>query len=657
MPFLVLVFLLVATLLSRDAGELLFAPLAVACAAVGSVLWYRRAGTVIPTLFVFTGLTIAASELVGAYANAAPRLNLPGASWAAWAFQCSLAFSMTFFVIIQLFPTGRPLSSRWRWLLWFSVAAAIAQLAAAALAPTPEFRANFPGIAHPLDVLPASTDLAIDGVAGSSTLVVFVLSALEVVLRYRRSRGEERLQMKWFAVAAGVAAISFLVGFFLVSNPVDFFAPLSPLVPIAAGVAILRYRLYDIDVVVKRTVVAGALVAFGTIVYVAVVVGVGAAVGDRTSNALTLVAAAIVAVSFQPLRVRARHFADRLVYGDRASPYEVLSTFGERARSSYSVDEVLPAMAQALVRGTGAAHAEVWVRIGSGLHLGAAAPVSREVTAEHAVALEEADRLPGLDASVAVRDGGDVLGAIGVRMPPSEPITPAHERLIADLASQAGLVLRNVALLEELRASRQRLVSAQDAERRRLERNLHDGAQQQLVALGVQLGLARRGAEKESPSVAEMLERLQRQSSEALEDLRDLARGIYPPLLADRGLVAALEAQARRATIPVRVEAEGVGRYGQDVEAAVYFCTLEALQNVAKYARATSASVRLDDRDGTLVFSVADDGAGFDAATTGYGTGIQGMADRLAVLDGTLEVNSRPGAGTTVTGRIPIARG
>jgi signal transduction histidine kinase len=239
-------------------------------------------------------------------------------------------------------------------------------------------------------------------------------------------------------------------------------------------------------------------------------------------------------------------------------------------------------------------------------------------------------------------------------MPANEPLTPSGEKLIGDLAGQAGLVLRNVRLIEELRASRQRLVAAQDEERRRLERNIHDGAQQQLVALGIQLGLAKRLASKESPSLAELLEKLQTQSTEALDDLRDLARGIYPPLLADQGLAAALSAQARKASFPVEVQSDGIGRYPQEAEAAVYFCCLEALQNVAKYAGATKAKVRLLADGDAVSFEVTDDGKGFDSERTPLGSGLQNMADRLAALGGTLAVRSQPGEGTTVAGSLPV---
>ncbi|MEP6477060.1 MAG: sensor histidine kinase, partial [Actinomycetota bacterium] len=248
-------------------------------------------------------------------------------------------------------------------------------------------------------------------------------------------------------------------------------------------------------------------------------------------------------------------------------------------------------------------------------------------------------------------------GALSVVMPAADPMTPARARLVEDLARQAQLVLRNVRLIEELRASRQRLVAAQDEERRKIERDLHDGAQQQLVALSVQLKLAQQLIGRDPEKERELLDRLQGVATEALEDLRDIARGIYPPLLADQGLAAALQGQARKAALPVSVEASGVGRYPRDVESAVYFCSLEALNNVAKYAGATRAELALACDDGDLTFRVHDDGAGFDTRATGYGTGLQGMADRLDAVGGTLEVDSAPGAGTTVTGRVPVTAG
>jgi signal transduction histidine kinase len=270
------------------------------------------------------------------------------------------------------------------------------------------------------------------------------------------------------------------------------------------------------------------------------------------------------------------------------------------------------------------------------------------------------------DASkiAAVRHRDELLGALTVTKPTNDPLTLAEGKLVDDLAAQAGLVLRNVRLteelranLEELRASRQRLVTAQDGERRRIERNIHDGAQQQLVALAVQARMAENLAGTDPDHERELLHQVQQGIQSALEDLRDLARGIYPPLLADQGLGAALVAQARRSPVQVTVEAEGVGRYPQEAEAAVYFCVLEALQNVAKYADASRATVRLRATVDELRFEIQDDGRGFDPAATGYGTGVQGMADRLAALGGELRMLSEPGSGTIVIGTLPSVEG
>ncbi|HJP66212.1 MAG TPA: sensor histidine kinase, partial [Actinomycetota bacterium] len=383
---------------------------------------------------------------------------------------------------------------------------------------------------------------------------------------------------------------------------------------------------------------------------------------SRSSGFLTIVAAVLMAALFNPVRSRARRLANRVVYGDRATPYDVLSEFSERMAGAYATEDVLPRMARIMAAGTGARRSEVWLKVGPELRRAATWPSDADGGAAIAMRDGEVPAIPGADRSAAVLHQGELLGALAVAKAPNDPVTPVEDKLIADLAAQAGLVLRNVRLteelranLEELRASRQRIVSAQDQERRRLERNIHDGAQQQLVALNVKLGLLRTVAAKDASQATSLAEQLQRESTEALENLRELARGIYPPLLADQGLVAALEAQARKAPLPVDVEASGVERYPQEVEAAVYFCTLEALQNVAKYAGASRAVVSLAASNGSLTFSIADDGRGFDPATTKLGTGLQGMADRLAAVGGELEVRAAPGEGATVSGRLTVA--
>ncbi|MGZ4147940.1 MAG: histidine kinase, partial [Actinomycetota bacterium] len=432
-------------------------------------------------------------------------------------------------------------------------------------------------------------------------------------------------------------------------------------VPVSCGIAILKHGLYELDVVISKTVLYALLAAFFTAVYLAIVVGVGTAIGSSRNTFLTVLAAATIAVAFNPVRDRAKRLANRLVYGNRASPYEVLSEFSERVAGTYALEDVLPRMASLVGQGTGARDAVVWLRMGGELR-----PVATWGSSGEPAAVPMSNgELPAItEASkvAAVSDRGELLGALTVTKASNDPLTVVEERLVEDLAAQAGLVLRNVRLteelranLEELRASRQRLVTAQDGERRRIERNIHDGAQQQLVALAVQARLTESLAGKDADRERELLRQLQRGLQEALDDLRDLARGIYPPLLADQGLHAALQAQARRSPIAVVVEADGIGRYPQEAEAAVYFCVLEALQNVAKYADASGAAVRLGGDESELRFEVRDDGLGFDTASTSYGTGLQGMADRLAALGGDLRVESSPGTGTTVTGAHPVS--
>ncbi|HEY8672666.1 MAG TPA: sensor histidine kinase [Candidatus Dormibacteraeota bacterium] len=490
--------------------------------------------------------------------------------------------------------------------------------------------------------------------------VVGVVAA--VIVRFRRSRGVERQQLKWFM-------FSFLflpVG--LALNGVPVLDQLSIVViqiaiPVSIALAILRYRLYDIDVVISRTLVYGSLAVFITVVYVGIAVGIGAAIGGggRPNLGLSILATAIVAVGFQPLRERLQRVANRLVYGKRATPYEVLSQFSERVAESYAVDEVMPRMARVLADGTGAQRADVWLRSDRVLRAAAAWPPDAPVLDPIPVNGSSLHVPEGADRMVAVRHQGELLGALSLSKRAGETLTPVEENLLVHLAGQAGLVLRNVGLtadlqarLAELRASRQRLVSAQDEERRRLERNLHDGAQQHLVAIKVKLGLAEMLAPRDPDKARATLVQLKADADEALETLRDLARGIYPPLLADKGLAAALESQARKATVPVTVDADGIGRYPQEIEAAVYFCCLEALQNLQKYARAAHANIRLRVDDGWLRFEVMDDGVGFDVATTRKGSGLTNMIDRLDALGGDVQVVSKPGSGTRLSGSLPV---
>jgi signal transduction histidine kinase len=585
--------------------------------------------------------------------------SLPFGYAAAWFDRWLIVLVLASFIpLFLLFPDGRVPSPRWRPVLWVTIIAPALTLIAFALTPGPMTGA-FADLSGVTVMNPLGVD-ALDGPLHALTLVAGIITFLMVfpacaaiVVRYRHSTGDVRQQIRWLAFVGVLFTAELVIGIVTTALLGDqtplgelvgsivftvWFVTLLGGIPIACGIAILKYHLYDLDVVVRKTVVFGLLAVFITVVYAAVVSGVGSVLG-RHDATLSFIAAAVLAVAFQPARERARKVADRLVYGKRATPYEVLADFSSRVGEAYDADHVLPRMAQVLASGTGASSATVWLRVGAGLQPMATFPL---------------DAPPARDHAVEVRHQGVQLGELSVTMPPSDPIDPVKEKLIGDLAAQAGLVLRNVRLIEELRASRQRLVAAQDEERRKIERNLHDGVQQQLVALSVQLGLLGKTADRDPAKVPAMAEQPQGRATEALEDLRDLARGIYPPLLADKGLAAALQAQAQKAAVPTTVAAGGIGRYDQAVESAVYFCSLEALNNVAKYAQARNATIELAQDDGHLRFAVRDDGAGFDVSTTSYGTGLQGMADRLDALGGSIIVDSAPGTGTTVAGTVPV---
>ncbi len=604
--------------------------------------------------------------------------SLPGADWAAWTsnFFGSFQFPGIVTLILLLFPDGRLLSARWRAVLWATVANSAANVIIGFLDAAPiQVVAGGPSVPNPLllahlhgiEMGPVGYVLFIGGMA------TVLLAALSLLLRMRRREGLEREQVRWvlYPLGLGVSISIAYTVIGLVIPAVQVNLVNNAIVtlcfgvgfPAAVAIAILRYRLYDIDVVISRTLVYGSLAALITGVYVGIAVGIGELVGSggRPNLGLSIVATAIVAIGFQPVRERLQRIANRLVYGRRATPYQVLSEFSSQVAGSYAADEVLPRMARVLQEGTGAEAATVWLRGGDLLQPVASHPEDRD--GEAALAVNgELPVVPGVTRAVEVRHQGELLGALSVVKRRSEALTPVEEKLLDDLAQQAGLVLKNVRLtadlqrrLEELRASRQRLVAAQDAERRRLERNLHDGAQQHLVALKVKLGLAEMLAARDPEKAKATIEQLKGDADEALETLRDLARGIYPPLLAEKGLAVALESQAGKATVPVRVVAEGIGRYSQDVEATVYFCVLEALQNIQKYAEAASATVRLHDADGVLHFEVEDDGCGFDPTTTPKGSGLTNMRDRVDALAGTVEVASTPGQGTRLSGALPLA--
>ena len=658
---------------------------AVVYATLGALV-LRRAGNRIGWILLGVGAGLAIMCLTSSYAIEG--LTHPGTFpapevvglLAEWFFVPNV---LAFGFMALLFPSGTLPSPRWRPLTWviflITALAMIGFLVRPRLVALPApggVSLTFPNPWGIRSLGPVLSHLFIGTPNELAVLLVPLLAAsfVSLIIRYRAGGQEARQQIKWFALA-GVAALACQLAAALASAASHDAsswvvtvanAAMTVLVlfgfPAAITVAILRHGLYAVDVIINRALVYGLLSAGVTAIYVGIVVGIGTLAGVRGGPVLTAAAAVAIAVLFQPARRRAQLLANRVVYGERATPYQVLADFAQDMAGQLDVDLALHRMAAVLAGAVGATRVEVWTRIGQQLHPrvmwppGSARPAPVPLTGD--------SRLPGLEATRAasVRYGDELLGALTVRKPRTEPMSAADDKLLQHLASQAGLVLRNVRLTDELkatiddlRASRRRLVQAQDSERQRLERNLHDGAQQQLTALAMMLSLLE-GAAQDPGEVTELTGQMRTGLQAALEDLRALARGIYPPLLADQGLAAALRAQATRVPLPVSVEADGIGRYPRDAEAAVYFCALEALQNVARYAHASRVTITLSCPDGCqLTFAVTDDGAGFDTTTATQGTGLQGMADRLAALGGTLHLRSEPGAGTTVTGRLPVS--
>jgi signal transduction histidine kinase len=572
-------------------------------------------------------------------------------------------------VLLLRFPNGKLLSPRWKKVEWLAAFAISVTVVAILLLPGDLAEEGYPGVANPLGVDALTPFLNAWQPAILLIPATILASAVSLVMRFRRSTGVERMQLKWLTTAAAAVAVIYTVAI-LASIQHAWGTTTTPtwvaviqnvatssfvLIPIAIGFAVLRYRLYDIDVVINKTLVYGAMAAFITAVYVAIVVGMGRAVGSERNLGLSILATGLVAVAFQPVRERVQRFANRVVYGKRATPYEVLSEFSGGVAQAVATEELLPRMARVVTEGVGVARADVWLHVGTELIREATWPEAngQQRSAVSVAPGGDVAAVPEADASVPVRHQGELLGVIGVKSASGETMNPAKTKLLEDLASQAGLVLRNARLIEELRTSRQRLVTAQDEERRRLERDLHDGAQQRLVAISLALRMARGMVRPDSnPQLGTRLDQASEQLALALSELREFARGIHPAILTERGLVPALASLAERSTVPATVKSSIDRRFPASVEATAYFVVSEALANVAKYSKATTVIVRSDVSGDTLNVTVADDGVG--GADMSRGSGLRGLSDRVAAVGGTLEMESPPGKGTTLRCSIPL---
>jgi signal transduction histidine kinase len=636
--------------------------IALTSSLIGALILSQRPDNGLGWVFALGGVVAVATSNTQEYAADALAADAGSSTGrvAAWvtdiANPVSLAL-LTVFVFL-LFPQGRFERPARRRTAIVALAGIVLSVTGAILEPTLQAYGDTPAPFAP--AVPPAIPWGLLAVGYTLLTAALVASLCLLVGRLRRAVGRERDQLRLLVTATATATV-LLIPALVAPSGVPWTEAAYVvgglgllLIPVSVGVAILRHHLFDIDLVIRRTVIVGILGAFITAVYVGVVVGIGALVGSSGNAVLSAIAAALVALAFQPVLRRARTLANRLVYGDRASPYDVMHTFSERVAGSYRTEDVLPRMASILGEGIGAERAQVWLRVGAELRPAAIWPQGAERSGSRTVSGSRLPEIADVSHAVPVLDGGELLGALSVTKAPSDPMSPAEERLVGDLAHQAGLVMRNVQLVEDLRASRGRLVAAQDEERRRIERDIHDGAQQHLVGLAVKVALADRAVDADAESAHTILAEVREEAQEALDTLRDLARGIYPPLLADEGLGAALASQARKSPLSVEVLADHLGRYPREVEATAYFCCLEAMQNAAKYSSASSLRVVVGESDGVLRFEVRDDGRGFDPEGTHRGSGLQNVADRLDALGGTVELASSPGDGTVLIGCIPL---
>lgn len=421
----------------------------------------------------------------------------------------------------------------------------------------------------------------------------------------------------------------------------------------------------------SRLVVLSGLAGFVVWVYVVVVLGGGALIGrtDSPSVPLSVLATTVVALLFARVQAAIEGATIRCGLG-APGPYDVLSQFSDSVTSAYATDELPARMAMLLAQGTGATWAQVWLSVSDRLTLAATWPPDANadrmpppLRPEDAVVIYDGVR------ALPVRHGNQLLGVLRLKERPGLDLTPVEERLFAGLAAQAGLVLTWVRLRaelddrrgellvrsEEIRASRERLIETQDAERRRLERDLHDGAQQHLVALTVNLRLAHTIIDRSPNRAAAVVSEQATAALVAIETLSALSRGIYPRQLADEGLGTALRSAVAGSVMPVTIDTVGLARLPAGVEAALYFCCMEAVQNAAKHSGAGLVSVRVEENSQRWQLTVTDDGTGFDPTepATASGMGLANMRDRLDAVGGTVEVVSGEHAGTTVTATVP----
>ncbi len=500
---------------------------------------------------------------------------------------------------------------------------------------------------HHLDVAGPLAIVATTGIALMPA--AFVVGLALLVRHYRGGSRDTRRRIRWLLVPALLAgfgavldSLTLITGTDVVTRPVIDAVWLTSLLvlPLAFAVALLRPDLLDVDRILRRSLVYAALWSLIAVAYVAAAATLGLAAGQRLDVGTAVLLTVAATLVFQPGRQRLERLADRWVFGARADPARLVARLGANLAETFDLDTLLPHIERTLEQGLGLA----WVGV--------------RIEPEGGAPMHE----PALIVPIVL--GSERLGEVhcGPRVN-GTPLTEEERELVATLARQAALAVRNVKLTAELgerlqqvrdqaaelERSRVRLVRAQETERRRIERNIHDGVQQDLVALLSHSGRIKHQLARDPAAATELIDGFQEGLQRVISELRELAHGIHPTLLTDRGLLEAVEALAARSPIPVTVRADpslGGLRFSEEVEGTGYFTVAEALTNVSKHARAHQAEVCLQCSNGSLHIEVHDDGEGFDR-TLAAGDGLSNMSERLAALGGRLDIET-DGTGTTL---------
>jgi len=669
------------------------------------LLWQRpenRIGGLLTAAGALFGLSVLAAGVLGSSAGPAPASEAAFA-WV-WVGQAPLILVWT--ITILALPDGEVGAGLRRGFLVGAGVLAGAVAVAGYLFAAPGQVPEFPPARAPAEVAGPLTHLAQPDLlyqVGQPFLAVLPLLALVgLVARFRKADPLARQQLKWVLVAVSLTVLANIVrvpldaaGGALGTTGTVVGLVADPLPTLGIALAVLRYRLWELDLFISRAIVYGAVWAALSAAFIGVALGAGLLAGG-SGVLVPLLLALAVAVAGRPVQVRLEKLVRRLVYGPEPAGYAAIVRYAEMLTEASRSGTLAQAIAESVRRALGANWAGVWLHVQSGgasiLHpaaiagrdIGPSAVVPDEqVAALHAATggflagdmPSEVATLGALldvepSALVPLVAGEDLVGIIACGQRPRHALVSSDLELLAVLGREAALALRNVRLeselrrrldeieeqTQQLRRSRQRLVSVQDAERRRIERDLHDGVQQQLVALAAKLRRASLAAPAEGQ---QLLTEVATEAEETVFALQELARGIYPSLLADQGLPAALRTHAARVPAAVRVEVEPAlagRRFGRDLEAALYFVALEAMANAQKHATGAELTLTLHGADGSrrLVLEVHDDGPGFRPGEPTGGSGLQNMDDRIAAVGGTLDIDSRPGAGTWIRAEVPL---